>query len=73
MPGFIGGIKCKCGEMPLMAKAINLYGPENTVHWRLECPKCGAKGAPWRRSQLSACVDWEKEYCKKEAANAKSC
>lgn len=57
------GIRCKCGQMPEMDKTMNFEGPENSVHWRLECPKCGAKDAPWRRSQLAACGDWEGKYC----------
>lgn len=62
MPEPVKGVKCKCGKMPVMDKTMNLEGPGNTVHYRLECPNCGAKGAPWRRSQLTACVDWESKY-----------
>lgn len=58
------GVKCKCGAMPVLDKTMNLDGPENSVHWRLECPRCGHKNAPWRRSQLMACADWEGEYYK---------
>lgn len=57
-----GRVKCKCGKLPEMDKAINLEGPGNTVRYRLECPACSAKGAPWRRSELSACFDWESKY-----------
>jgi hypothetical protein len=49
--------------MPVMDKKIGLDGP-HSVHWRLECPNCGAKGAPWRRSQLMACGEWESKYHK---------
>lgn len=59
------GVRCKCGEMPLMNETMNLEGPGNTVHWRLECPKCGDKGAPWRRSQFIAIGDWESDYHKR--------
>lgn len=57
-----GRVKCKCGRVPEMDNVTNLEGPGNTVHWRLECPRCGPKGAPWQRSQLSACSDWETKY-----------
>ncbi len=44
-------VKCKCGEEPEMDKVMNLEGPQ-----------CGVKDAPWRRSQLAACSDWESKY-----------
>jgi len=59
-----GRVLCKCGSAPEMNKTYNLEGPENSVHYRLECPKCGAKDAPWRRSQLVAMADWETGYWK---------
>lgn len=52
------GVKCKCGEMPELGKRMDVEGPE----YRLECPKCRSKNAPWRRSQLAACGDWEGQY-----------
>ncbi len=59
------GVKCKCGQMPLINGVANLEGPGNTMHYRLECPKCGAKNAPWRRSQMQARTDWETDYHKR--------
>jgi hypothetical protein len=57
------GKKCKCGEMPVMDKLCGDNGTNyNGVQFRLECPKCGAKGAPWLKSQLFACSQWESEY-----------
>jgi len=56
------GIRCQCGEIPEIDKTMNHEGLENSVHWRLECPRCGAKNAPWRRSQMAACADWEGKY-----------
>jgi len=53
-------VKCKCGETPKMDKTTN--GGE--VFWRLECPHCGAKNAPWRKSQIIAISEWEGEYYK---------
>lgn len=53
-------VKCKCGEMPVMDEIMN----NGEVYWRLECPHCGAKDAPWRRSQLIAVSEWEEKYYK---------
>lgn len=58
------GVKCKCGKMPELDNTMNHEGPENSVHWRLECPKCGHKNAPWRRTQTAAANDWEEKYYK---------
>lgn len=56
-------IRCKCGRMPLMDKLCGDNGSSyNGVMWRLECPKCGDKDAPWLRSQLMACAQWESKY-----------
>ena len=58
------GVPCQCGSMPELDKDFNLEGTYNTTWWRLECPKCGPKDAPWRRSQLMACSLWESIYYK---------
>lgn len=34
----------------------------NGCMYRLECPTCGAKNAPWLKSKIMACIQWESKF-----------
>lgn len=67
----MAGVSCQCGSMPELDKDQNREGTHNTVWYRLECPKCGPKNAPWRRSQFVACSEWENTYYKLKPGDVK--
>ena len=40
------GVKCKCGQMPLINGVANLEGPGNTMHYRLNAQSVERKTLP---------------------------
>ena len=58
-----GRVKCRCGMYPRLEKRCgDTSSTFQGVEHRIECPKCGPKDAPWRKSYLVAISDWETKY-----------
>jgi len=62
MPDTDAGVKCeKCGRLPQIAERCGDNGSSyNGCEYRLEC-NCRDKDPSWRRSEMMAVMDWERQ------------
>ena len=56
-------VSCQCGSDGKMIMEPDIdFEKQDCIRYRVECPTCGPKKAPWKTCEVIALSQWVTEY-----------